>query len=198
MSETLTLPVLPLDDEVVLPGMVVPIELSDAEVRGNLDDEWASYGPDAKAIASAFVRGINAWVALAREHPPEPFVLAGWDPEFWRPEDLLNRTDAFLASSDAGVEVFRARLITAVGTPRASALLGSDAPASVPSGLDPATITFQIGDALREIGTQPFFTALARPVTVRLKADTTYENARSVGLPSPERERRQPDLLMAI
>jgi ATP-dependent Lon protease len=37
MSEALTLPVLPLDDEVVLPGMVVPIELSDAEVRGAVD-----------------------------------------------------------------------------------------------------------------------------------------------------------------
>src|ERR1700744_2069141 len=34
MSETLTLPVLPLDDDVVLPGMVVPIELTDNEVRG--------------------------------------------------------------------------------------------------------------------------------------------------------------------
>ena len=33
MSETLTLPVLPLDDEVVLPGMVVPLDLSTAEVR---------------------------------------------------------------------------------------------------------------------------------------------------------------------
>src|SRR5215471_18819988 len=37
MSETLTLPVLPLDDEVVLPGMVVPIELSDPEVRGAVE-----------------------------------------------------------------------------------------------------------------------------------------------------------------
>jgi ATP-dependent Lon protease len=37
MSETLTLPVLPLDDEVVLPGMVVPIELSDQEIRGAID-----------------------------------------------------------------------------------------------------------------------------------------------------------------
>jgi ATP-dependent Lon protease len=37
MSETLTLPVLPLDDEVVLPGMVVPIELSDQEVRGAIE-----------------------------------------------------------------------------------------------------------------------------------------------------------------
>jgi ATP-dependent Lon protease len=37
MSETLTLPVLPLDDEVVLPGMVVPIELSDTEVRNAIE-----------------------------------------------------------------------------------------------------------------------------------------------------------------
>ena len=37
MSETLTLPVLPLDNEVVLPGMVVPIELSDPEVRGAVE-----------------------------------------------------------------------------------------------------------------------------------------------------------------
>jgi ATP-dependent Lon protease len=37
MSEVLTLPVLPLDDEVVLPGMVVPIELSDTEVRGAVE-----------------------------------------------------------------------------------------------------------------------------------------------------------------
>jgi ATP-dependent Lon protease len=34
MSETLKLPVLPLDDEVVLPGMVVPLDLSDGEGRG--------------------------------------------------------------------------------------------------------------------------------------------------------------------
>ena len=32
MSETLTLPVLPLDDDVVLPGMVVPLETSQPEV----------------------------------------------------------------------------------------------------------------------------------------------------------------------
>jgi ATP-dependent Lon protease len=37
MSEALTLPVLPLDDEVVLPGMVVPIELTDTEVRGAVE-----------------------------------------------------------------------------------------------------------------------------------------------------------------
>ncbi len=37
MSETLTLPVLPLDDEVVLPGMVVPLETSQPEISAAID-----------------------------------------------------------------------------------------------------------------------------------------------------------------
>ncbi len=37
MSETLTLPVLPLDDQVVLPGMVVPLETSQPEVSAAID-----------------------------------------------------------------------------------------------------------------------------------------------------------------
>jgi ATP-dependent Lon protease len=37
MSETLTLPVLPLDDEVVLPGMVVPLETAQPEVGAAID-----------------------------------------------------------------------------------------------------------------------------------------------------------------
>jgi ATP-dependent Lon protease len=37
MSETLTVPVLPLDDAVVLPGMVVPLDLSDGEVRAAVE-----------------------------------------------------------------------------------------------------------------------------------------------------------------
>jgi penicillin amidase len=130
------------------------------QYRGRLDEEWASYGPDTRAIASAFVRGINAWVAIARERPPASFVLAGWGPEYWRPEDLLNRTDAFLASGDAQAEVFRARLIASVGVARAEAWLGSDAPSAVPPGFDPATIGFQLGDVLRQIGTRPFFTTV--------------------------------------
>ncbi|PZG15478.1 endopeptidase La [Nonomuraea aridisoli] len=44
MSESLTLPVLPLDDAVVLPGMVVPLDLSDSEVRAAIDAARASGG----------------------------------------------------------------------------------------------------------------------------------------------------------
>ncbi|MEU1134488.1 endopeptidase La [Streptomyces sp. NPDC005900] len=39
---SLTLPVLPLDDEVVLPGMVVPFDLSDAEVRAAVEAAQAA------------------------------------------------------------------------------------------------------------------------------------------------------------
>ncbi|MFC4493698.1 endopeptidase La [Streptomyces ovatisporus] len=44
-STTLTLPVLPLDDEVVLPGMVVPMDLSDSEVRAAVEAAQAA-APD--------------------------------------------------------------------------------------------------------------------------------------------------------
>ena len=52
MSEQLTLPVLPLDDEVVLPGMVVPIETSPQEVRSAIDA--------ARMPAAARVPGIRS------------------------------------------------------------------------------------------------------------------------------------------
>ncbi|WP_236246647.1 endopeptidase La [Streptomyces sp. CC210A] len=41
-SASLTLPVLPLDDEVVLPGMVVSLELSDADVRAAVEAAQAA------------------------------------------------------------------------------------------------------------------------------------------------------------
>jgi penicillin amidase len=114
------------------------------QYRGDLDAEWNSYGADTRAIATAFVRGVNAWVTLARDRPPEEFVVAGWIPETWSPEDLLNRTDAFLASGDAIDDVRR------------------------------AGFNDLVADALRRVGTPPFLSGLAAPVrTVRLKTDAT-------------------------
>jgi ATP-dependent Lon protease len=51
MSETLTLPVLPLDDTVVLPGMVVPIDLSDPEARAAVEAARAPYGTGVRSEA---------------------------------------------------------------------------------------------------------------------------------------------------
>ncbi|GAU65442.1 putative ATP-dependent protease La [Streptomyces sp. NBRC 110611] len=47
-SASLTLPVLPLDDEVVLPGMVVPLDLSDAEVRAAVEAAQAAASSGSK------------------------------------------------------------------------------------------------------------------------------------------------------
>src|SRR3984957_14392201 len=47
MSEILTLPILPLDDMVVLPGMVVPVSLAETEVRSAVEAARASAGPAA-------------------------------------------------------------------------------------------------------------------------------------------------------
>ncbi|GAA2465258.1 endopeptidase La [Streptomyces macrosporus] len=48
---TLTLPVLPLDNEVVLPGMVVPLDLSDSEVRAAVEAAQSAAGRDGERTA---------------------------------------------------------------------------------------------------------------------------------------------------
>jgi penicillin amidase len=105
------------------------------QYRGPLDVEWESYGADARVIAEAFVRGINAWVAIARANPPEEFTVAGWKPEFWSAVDLLNRTDAFQSSGDTIAQARRAGLneivvgaLGRVGAPPFFAGLAGDVP----------------------------------------------------------------------
>src|SRR5581483_4651080 len=94
------------------------------QYRGDVDAEWASYGADARAIAESFVAGVNAWVSIARERPPQAFAQARWPPAYWRADDLLNRTDAFLESGGALDQIRREQLpdvvadaIRLVGTP---------------------------------------------------------------------------------
>ncbi|MBB5936936.1 endopeptidase La [Streptomyces zagrosensis] len=53
LSTPLTLPVLPLDDEVVLPGMVVPLDLTDADVRAAVEAAQAAAGPSGTAAGSS-------------------------------------------------------------------------------------------------------------------------------------------------
>jgi ATP-dependent Lon protease len=51
MTEILTLPMLPLDDAVVLPGMVVPLQLTDAETRAAVEAAQLSTDPGSDAPA---------------------------------------------------------------------------------------------------------------------------------------------------
>ena len=66
MSETLVLPILALDDDVVLPGMVVPLDLSDADVRTAVDAAQAAASDrvPAPGIRSTTPEGAKAKVLL--------------------------------------------------------------------------------------------------------------------------------------
>jgi penicillin amidase len=155
------------------------------QFRGDMGAEWAAYGPDAKAIATAFTRGINAWIEASRDRLPEEFALAGWEPERWEPEDLLNRTDAFVASGGADEELFRARLSSAVGIGTAARLLGEPAHAlSASQSVDLAAINFFVGEMLRRAGTVPFFSGLSGPVPGQVRPEP---EATAAPLPLPER-----------
>jgi penicillin amidase len=100
---------------------------------------------------------------MAGEQLPEEFALAGWRPEPWAPEDLLNRTDGFLASHGADDELFLARLGGVVGLAEAARLLGTPG-GSPASAVDLAAINYFVANVLRRVGTAPFFLGLFGPV----------------------------------
>ena len=67
-SPNLTLPVLPLDDEVVLPGMVVPLDLTDSEVRAAV--EAAQLRAHPAAAASPGCCWSRGWTESTRRSAP--------------------------------------------------------------------------------------------------------------------------------
>jgi penicillin amidase len=92
--------------------------------RGDMAAEWAAYGPEAQEIVTAFVAGINAFVALAETDPrlmPPEFPALGLAPARWQPEDVVRIRSHALASNLAS-EVARARLRQMGGDAEADAL----------------------------------------------------------------------------
>jgi penicillin G amidase len=83
--------------------------------RGDLDAEWASYGPDARAIAVAFTRGINAYLEHLGDRLPIEFQRLGYRPQPWQPEDCLGRMAGVVMTRNFRFEIERAALIAAVG-----------------------------------------------------------------------------------
>src|SRR5205809_624975 len=87
MSETLTLPVLPLADEVVLPGMVVPIELSDQDVRG--------------AIEAARNKGLGRGPGIRSEDKPQVLLVPRLGERgAWQVIDMFEQLDDPSAIAD--------------------------------------------------------------------------------------------------
>jgi penicillin amidase len=112
--------------------------------RGDMDAEWAAYGPNAKTYAEAFTAGINAFVREIRdgERPlPEQFALAGSNPDFWSADDVV-RIRSHGLTRNLSAEVKRARIACLAGL-EATRLYKKLEPAwttRVPEGLDPCDV----------------------------------------------------------
>jgi penicillin amidase len=122
--------------------------------RGDINADWGSYAPDARQIATRFVAGINAWIAIAGAHLPEEFEIAGYRPEPWQPEDLLSRAEGFVMTSNAREEVFRSRMTAKAGASLTAMLLPLDPPVplAVPPGINLAAVNSQLNTDLGYIG----------------------------------------------
>ena len=134
--------------------------------RGDMNTEWESYSPDTHRIAARFVSGINALIAAIGERLPEEFVVAGYRPEPWQPEDLLSRAEGFVMTYNASDEVFRSRMTAEMGLERTRMLLPLDPPVSAPppKGIDLAAVDATVRPALAAIGAAVRFGSAAAPV----------------------------------
>jgi penicillin amidase len=111
---------------------------------------WAKYDPSVVRDASAFVAGVNAYIALVDRNlrllPPE-FVELGYRPQRWQPEDLLR-----IRFPPEGLtsRVARAELACKGGL-QFDSLRQKLTPAwkvEVPAGLDPCAISFDDLDTM--------------------------------------------------
>jgi penicillin amidase len=108
--------------------------------RGDMDAEWAAYGPGARAIVSAFVDGINAYVGWVSEDPgrlPPEFGRWGFGPALWEPEDVVRiRTHGLFYNVEH--EVARSMMVRDAGerAERVRQAREPEAPYVVPAGLD--------------------------------------------------------------
>ncbi len=110
--------------------------------RGPVDDrELTSYHPESRRIMSAYVAGVNAFIAEATGSGKLPieFTLTGIRPEPWTIDTLLSRQIAF---GDATSELQLARAVAEVGAEEANRRRNPDPfePLIVPPGIDVAAI----------------------------------------------------------
>ena len=104
--------------------------------RGPMDDrEWTTYHPRARALMTAYVAGVNAYVAQHASRLPIEFVVTGITPEPWTVDTLVLRQNVF---GDATSELQLARAVAQVGAEEANRRRNPDPPdaLTLPEGLD--------------------------------------------------------------
>ncbi len=121
--------------------------------RGDMYAEWLAYGNDAKKIAEAFTRGINAYVRLTEKHPellPPEFALLNYRPALWQPSDVVRIRSNGLWRNVI-TEVARARR-ACDGNLQLDARWKQLEPAwetRVPAGLDPCDVPADVLDTYK-------------------------------------------------
>ena len=106
--------------------------------RGAIDDkELSTYHPQARQIMTAYVAGVNAFIAHATEAGklPVEYVLTGIRPEPWTIESLVLRQNSF---GDATSELQLARSVAQLGAEEANRRRNPDPweELTIPQGLD--------------------------------------------------------------
>ncbi|WP_245634180.1 penicillin acylase family protein [Halalkalicoccus paucihalophilus] len=76
--------------------------------RGDIDEEWEAYGPDAETIATGFANGVNAFIDQTEENSdllPVEFKALDYEPRRWEPEDIVRmRVHAITLNVSSEVE----------------------------------------------------------------------------------------------
>jgi penicillin G amidase len=87
---------------------------------------WATTSPAARKVVEAYVAGVNAFISAhhGRDLPIE-FTIFGFEPEPWRPEDVLvwAKMMAWNLGDNWEKELLRAKLIAKLGPDRAAQLM---------------------------------------------------------------------------
>jgi penicillin amidase len=130
--------------------------------RGPTDDtEWSSYHPDGKRIMTAYVNGINAFIAQNAGNLPVEFKLTGIRPEPWTIETVVLREVAGVSSTpgwggfgDAPIELLLARNVAQLGAEEANRRAAPDPwdDLKVPNGLDVSVIGEDIFASMGRVG----------------------------------------------
>jgi penicillin G amidase len=121
--------------------------------RGDMEAEYAGYGPEAKATFTAFAAGINAFIGMTEADPsllPFEFGLLGTKPARWAPEDV-SRVRTHSLSRNVLSEILRCQ-VQGKADHRTDLLrrwLEPQVTPVVPEGLDTASIPMRVLDLVK-------------------------------------------------
>lgn len=152
--------------------------------RGDLREEWESYGPDARQAATRFTQGINAYLDWLDRHPealPEEFRTLGHQPDRWRPEDVVRiRSHGLTRNLTSEVARSKVACVAGVETDQVRVRLEPEWHTAVPDGYDPCALPDDVLDTF-ELATQAVEFSEGRlqavPTTLPAEPDEALEGS---------------------